>query len=128
MRQPHEAGEAVSVLHRRNGRNGWRARVEDFVKGKWVRYSEAELAWIEGHAQEPRAQAHAADNWVAIPRALLPRLNGRFGRNYDDAPPELKPAILAIAKLEHAAREHRGRKRSGVESAFSPSAKRGDGA
>lgn len=233
------------------------------MKGKWVRYSEAELAWIEGHAQEPRAQAHAAfclefgrsdvtlsnfnalckrngwltgrtgcfekgqvswnagkkcepgrggrhpnakatqfkkgsrsgiatklykpvgtervnqsgylerkihdgmplqsrwravhllewekangplpkgmalkcldgdrlntaaDNWVAIPRALLPRLNGRFGRNYDDAPPELKPAILAIAKLEHAAREHRGRKRSGVESAFSPSAKRGDGA
>lgn len=49
-------------------------------------------------------------NWVAIPRALLPRLNGRFGRNYDTAPAEVKPTILAIAKLEHAAREaKRGR-------------------
>lgn len=46
-------------------------------------------------------------NWIAIPRALLPRLNGRFGRNYDTAPPELKPLILKIAELEHAAREKR---------------------
>ncbi|QQA43928.1 HNH endonuclease signature motif containing protein [Pelagovum pacificum] len=44
-------------------------------------------------------------NWEALPRALLPRLNGRFGRGYDDAPAELKPTILAIAKLEHQARE-----------------------
>jgi len=44
-------------------------------------------------------------NWEAIPRALLPRLNGRFGRGYDAAPAELKPIILATAKLEHAARE-----------------------
>lgn len=50
-------------------------------------------------------------NWVAIPRAMLPRLNGRFGRNYDDAPAELKPTILAIAKLEHEAREARKEKR-----------------
>jgi hypothetical protein len=44
-------------------------------------------------------------NWVSIPRALLPRLNGRFGRDYDSAPAELKPTLLAIAKLEHKARE-----------------------
>ncbi len=44
-------------------------------------------------------------NWQAIPRALLPRLNGRFGRGYDTAPAELKPTIMATAKLEHAARE-----------------------
>lgn len=44
-----------------------------------------------------------ADNWVAVPRALLPRLNGRFGRDYDAAPAELKPTILAVAQLEHAA-------------------------
>lgn len=49
-------------------------------------------------------------NWVAIPRALLPRLNG--GRNkafpvFDAAPAEVKPAILAVAKLDHAAREVR---------------------
>lgn len=44
-------------------------------------------------------------NWVAIPRALLPRLNGRFGRDYDSAPPEMKPLILRTALLEHAARD-----------------------
>lgn len=46
-------------------------------------------------------------NWIAVPRALLPRLNGIFGRNYDQAPAELKPAILAISQLEHAVRERR---------------------
>ncbi|MCZ4259187.1 HNH endonuclease signature motif containing protein [Sulfitobacter sp. G21635-S1] len=44
-------------------------------------------------------------NWVAIPRAMLPRLNGRFGRGYDAAPAELKPVLMATAKLEHAARQ-----------------------
>lgn len=43
-------------------------------------------------------------NLEAIPRAILPRLNGRFGRDYDSAPAELKPAIMAVAKLEHEAR------------------------
>lgn len=46
-------------------------------------------------------------NWEAIPVGLAPRLNGRFGRGYDQAPAELKPTILAIAKLEHKAREAR---------------------
>jgi hypothetical protein len=46
-------------------------------------------------------------NWELIPRALLPRLNGRFGRGYDDAPNDLKPTILAVAKLEHRLREKR---------------------
>lgn len=46
-------------------------------------------------------------NWVLVPRSLLPRLNGRFGRNYDAAPAQLKPSIMAIARLEHAAREKR---------------------
>lgn len=46
-------------------------------------------------------------NWIAIPRALLPRLAGRWRMNYDDAPEELKPVLLAIAKLEHRAREAR---------------------
>jgi hypothetical protein len=50
-----------------------------------------------------------AANWVAIPRALLPRLNGRFGRDYDSAPADVKPTIMAIAKLEHAAREAKAR-------------------
>jgi hypothetical protein len=46
-------------------------------------------------------------NWIAIPRGLLPRLNGRHKRNYDSAPAELQPIILTIARLEHAAREAR---------------------
>lgn len=46
-------------------------------------------------------------NWECVPRSLLPRLNGRFGRDYDNAPADLKPTILAIAKLEHKAREAR---------------------
>jgi len=44
-------------------------------------------------------------NWTCIPRAMLPRLNGRFGRDYDAAPPEVKPVLLATAKLEHEVRE-----------------------
>lgn len=46
-------------------------------------------------------------NWELIPRSILPRLNGRFGRGYDQAPGELKPTIMATAKLEHRAREAR---------------------
>lgn len=46
----------------------------------------------------------APENWVTVPRAILPRLNGRFGRDYDAAPAELKPAIMAVAMLEHEAR------------------------
>ncbi len=46
-------------------------------------------------------------NWVAIPRAMLPGLTGRFGRDFDNAPPELKRTILAVVKLEHKAREAR---------------------
>lgn len=47
------------------------------------------------------------ENWLSIPLALAPRLNGRFGRGYDQAPAELKPLILATAQLEHAVREKR---------------------
>lgn len=46
-------------------------------------------------------------NWHPIPRAMLPRLAGRGRTNYDSAPPELKPVLLTIARLEHAAREAR---------------------
>lgn len=46
-------------------------------------------------------------NWELVPRALLPRLNGRFGRGYDDAPADLKTTIMAVVKLEHQIRERR---------------------
>lgn len=47
------------------------------------------------------------DNWICIPRAMLPRLNGRFGRDYDAAEPALKPVILKTTALEHQTRERR---------------------
>lgn len=53
----------------------------------------------------------APSNWVAVPRALMPRLAGRWGINYDDAPEELKPTLLAIAQLAHQAREARRAKK-----------------
>ncbi|WP_026756699.1 HNH endonuclease [Sediminimonas qiaohouensis] len=46
-------------------------------------------------------------NWIAIPRALLPRLSGRWRIPYDSAPPEIKSVLLKIAQLEHAARAAR---------------------
>lgn len=49
----------------------------------------------------------AAPNWVAVPRGLLPRLAGRHRRAFDTAPPDLKPTLLAVARLEHAARAAR---------------------
>ena len=47
------------------------------------------------------------ENWFAIPRALLPRLAGRWHMPYDSAPAELKPVLLAIARVQHKAREVR---------------------
>jgi hypothetical protein len=44
-------------------------------------------------------------NWKAVPRAILPKLAGKWAAiAYDDAPAELKPTIMAIAELEQAAR------------------------
>ena len=40
---------------------------------------------------------------------MLPRLSGRWGLGYDEAPDELKPTVLAVAELEHKAREVKGR-------------------
>lgn len=47
-------------------------------------------------------------NWEAVPRGVLVRLNG--GRHkkrlaFDEAPAELKPTVMATAKLLHRARE-----------------------
>jgi hypothetical protein len=55
-------------------------------------------------------------NWQAIPRAMLPHLGGRYGIDYDSAEPEVKPAILAIAKLKHAVNEKLRGKRTRGES------------
>ena len=66
--------------------------------------------WQQAHGPIPEGMALKCktdrlntdpSNWELIPRALLPRLNGRFGRGYDQAPDELKTTIMAVAKLEH---------------------------
>lgn len=45
-------------------------------------------------------------NWEAIPRSLLPRLNGRWSKvKYDTAPDELKPTLMLLAKVKQAAAE-----------------------
>lgn len=46
-------------------------------------------------------------NWEPVPIGLLPRLNGKSNRDYDHAPAELKPIIMTVAKLEHAAATRR---------------------
>lgn len=49
-------------------------------------------------------------NWEAIPRGLLPRLNGGKATRvmaYDSAPDELKPTLLTIAKLDHQIKQKR---------------------
>ncbi|HEY1753701.1 MAG TPA: hypothetical protein VGG29_20760 [Caulobacteraceae bacterium] len=49
-------------------------------------------------------------NWLPIPRGLLPRLNGGPAKSfmaYDEASPEVRPALLSIARLDHRARASR---------------------
>lgn len=50
-------------------------------------------------------------NWKLIPVAMLPRLNGIHGREYDHAPAEIKPTIMAVVELEHALSQHKKREK-----------------
>jgi hypothetical protein len=71
------------------------------LKHRWL--------WEQTHGPIPKGMALKCkgdktncdpSNWELIPRGVLPRLSGRFGRGYDQAPAELKPTIMAVAKLE----------------------------
>jgi hypothetical protein len=57
----------------------------------------------EGHCLKCLGDKSNTDpsNWELVSRAMLPRLSNRWGRNYDGAPAELKPTMMAVAKLEH---------------------------
>ena len=50
-------------------------------------------------------------NWEAIPRAMLPRLSGRYGRGFEEAEPEIRPTILAVTKLEYAVKDLKNKDR-----------------
>lgn len=79
------------------------------MKHRWL-WERANGSVPEGHVLKcldgDRTNTDPA-NWTAVPRALLPRLNGKCGRNYDAAEPEVKPAIMAVARLEQRAAEIR---------------------
>lgn len=47
----------------------------------------------------------APSNWELIPRSMLPLLGARSILKYDRVAPELKPAIMAIAKLKYRVRK-----------------------
>lgn len=61
---------------------------------------------LPGHALKcldgDRANVDPA-NWQLVPRALLPRLAGRWTIPYDQAEPETKPVLLTLARLKHGA-------------------------
>jgi hypothetical protein len=86
------------------GASTWRVH-----KHRWL--------WEQQHGPVPDGQALKCldgnrlntdpSNWGLIPSGLRPRLNGKSGRRYDAAPAELKPTIMAVAKLEHGIRERR---------------------
>jgi hypothetical protein len=82
-----------------------------------IRWEEANGPTPEGYALkclDGNRQNTEPSNWEAVPRAILPRLAGGFRKRhiaYDHAPAELRPALLAVAKLEHKVREARGTSR-----------------
>src|SRR5690606_35095265 len=67
----------------------------------------------EGHALkclDGNKQNTDPSNWKLITRGVLARLNGgRFRQSlaYDDAEPEVKPAVMALAELKHELYERR---------------------
>ena len=75
------------------------------------------LRWEALHGPVPKGHAlksldgnrlnTAPDNWTAVPRAIMPLLNGGRSKRriaFDQAPAELKPTLLALANLQHAAK------------------------
>jgi hypothetical protein len=74
------------------------------------------LNWEAIHGPMPKGHALksldgdrlnvTASNWQLVPRAMLPRLSGgphHQRLNYDIAPAALRPTLMAVARLEHAA-------------------------
>lgn len=97
-------GYVFIIVAERNPYTG--ADTRRVLKHKWL-WEKENGPVPEGHCLKSvdgnRANSDP-QNWIAIPRALLPRLAGRWTNlNYDKAEPELRPYILAAARLKHAA-------------------------
>ncbi|MER8811438.1 HNH endonuclease signature motif containing protein [Mesorhizobium sp. M0965] len=82
------------------GASTWRVH-----KHRWL-WEKANGPVPEGHVLKCLGDKTNTDpsNWELVPIGLLPRLNGKSGRRYDKAPVQLKPTIMAVAKLEHRVR------------------------
>lgn len=103
-------GYVVMIVDEPNPWTG--AATRPVFKHRWL-WEQQNGPLPEGHVLKCLGEKSNPDpsNWVAIPRAMLPRLNGRFGRDFDNAPPELKQTILKIAQLEREAREAKRKKK-----------------
>lgn len=88
-------------------RNPWTGAPTRMVMEHRWRWEQANGLIPDGHVLKSldgdRTNTDPA-NWIAIPKGMLPRLSGKSGRNYDQAPDELKPLILATARLEQKVR------------------------
>lgn len=102
-----KVGYVTLIVAETNPHTG--AATRPVLKHRWL-WEQANGPVPDGHrlkCLDGNKQNTDPSNWEAIPMGLAPRLNGRFGRGYDTAPAELKPTIMAVAKLEHAVREKR---------------------
>jgi HNH endonuclease len=80
-----------------------------------IRWEEKNGKLPKGHCLkclDDNRQNTDPENWVAIPRGALPFLNGHRGYNYGEMPSELKPAVLALARLKHA-KSKAGKRKNG---------------
>lgn len=79
------------------------------LKHRWL-WEQKNGPLPEGYALKCKGDKLNTDpsNWDAIPRAMLPRLSGRYGRGYEEASAELKPTIMAVTRLEHEVRAKKG--------------------
>jgi hypothetical protein len=107
-RVDEKVGYVILIVAETNPHTG--AKTRPVLKHRWL-WEKANGPVPAGHALKcldgNRTNCDPS-NWVAVPRALLPRLAGRWRIPYDTAPDELKPAIMAVAKLEHSLREKKG--------------------
>lgn len=103
-------GYVVMIVDEKNPWSG--AATRPVHKHRWL--------WEQMHGPIPKGmvlKCKSGDktdtdpsNWELVPQGALPRLNGGTRKQhlaYDAAPDELKPAILAVAKLGHQIREKR---------------------
>lgn len=95
------------IVAERNPHTG--AATRPVMKHRWL-WEQKNGPVPKGHVLkclDSNKQNTDPDNWIAIPQGMLPRLAGRWSQAYDDAPPELKPTLLAAARVAYAAREAR---------------------